>query len=156
MLHPCVPRHGLSSRPHYTLRCYYSMCLHCNETSHIGMYSQKRNCAALILISTFMCLWAMYIFAELVHIFSCNRIGRPILGIYKSLKDTFLGIFVSNFRYCVFAVCATPVHGWSKLDLWSFHQLVLSYTVFTNWYCIIPFRKNYIYIIITPLYKQYL
>jgi hypothetical protein len=52
-----------------------------------------------------------------VHIFSCSRIGRPILGRYKSLTDTwmgklglygriisFLGIFGSNFRCCVFAV----------------------------------------------------
>ncbi len=46
-----------------------------------------------------------------------SRIGRPIAGIYKSLTETwirnwerggavlFLVIFVSNFRYSVFAVC---------------------------------------------------
>ncbi len=44
---------------------------------------------------------------------SCSRIGRSIVGIYKSLTDTwmwksgravpFLGIFVSNFRYWFFA-----------------------------------------------------
>jgi hypothetical protein len=50
------------------------------------------------------------------HILSCSRIVRPIMVIYKSLEDTwmwklvwglaltipFLGILVSNFRYCVF------------------------------------------------------
>jgi hypothetical protein len=52
-----------------------------------------------------------------VHIFSCCRIGRSIEGLYKSTSQTdecgnwdcgcaipFLGIFVSNFPYCVFAL----------------------------------------------------
>ncbi len=38
--------------------------------------------------STFMCLWAIYIFSGQVHIFSCSWIGRPIMGIYKSPTDT--------------------------------------------------------------------
>ncbi len=51
------------------------------------MFSRKRNCVVSVPIPTFMCLWAIYIFPGLVHIFGCSIIDRPILEIYKSLTD---------------------------------------------------------------------
>ncbi len=54
------------------------------------MYSQKWNCAALFPIPTSLYLWAIYIFPGSVCLFGCSKIGRPILGIYKSLTDTWM------------------------------------------------------------------
>ncbi len=62
------------------------------------------------------CLRAIYIFLESVHIFSCSRIGRPILRIYKSLTDTWiwkLGLTPRNsfsgnicFEFSVLCLCS--------------------------------------------------
>ncbi len=44
-------------------------------------------------VSTFMCLWAIYIFPRLVCLLCCRKICGPILGICKSLTDTWIRKF---------------------------------------------------------------
>jgi len=60
--------------------CYRA---HCKDTKIQNKYSQKRKCAAPVLISTFMCLWAICIFPRSACLFFCRKIWGLILGLYK-------------------------------------------------------------------------
>ncbi len=90
---------------------------YCNENPI--MYSQERSWAASVPISTFMWLWAIFIFPGSVYIFSCSRIGRPIVGIYKSLTETWmwkLGLWPRNsffeniyYKFSVLCLCSVCI-----------------------------------------------
>jgi hypothetical protein len=56
---------------------------HCTVPKIGNKYSQKWNCAA-------MYLWAIYICPPARSLFRCSKIGGPIVGIYKSLTDTWM------------------------------------------------------------------
>ncbi len=53
-------------------------------------YFQNRTKMFCFPVFTFMYLWAFYIFPGSGCLFCCSQIGRPIQGIYKSLKDTWM------------------------------------------------------------------
>jgi hypothetical protein len=89
----------------------------CTATAIPNIYSFSGNSAASAPISTFMCLWAIYIFQGSVYIFPSAEQADPSweyiirsqtheCGNWDWGPDIpFLGIFVSNFRHFVFAVC---------------------------------------------------
>jgi hypothetical protein len=90
------------------------------------MYSFSGNCAASVQISTFMCLWAIYIFLGSVHIFPKSRKGRSIVGINKLLTDTWmwkLGLWPRNFffgnicfEFSVLVLCSVR---WTHMIYWT-------------------------------------
>jgi hypothetical protein len=75
--------------PHNVHSHHPNLNTHCKSTGpKIGTkYSQNGNRAASVLISTFIYLWAIYIFPRSVCQFGGRKIVRPIVGIYKSLTD---------------------------------------------------------------------
>jgi hypothetical protein len=88
------------------------------------MYSFSGNCTAFSPnFHNHVSLSDLYVPRISPHI-SYSRIGRLIAGIFKSLTDTwrgnwdcgraipFLGINVSNFRYCFFAVLWVKQRQW--------------------------------------------
>ncbi len=98
-------------------------CGHRTATKISFINSLSGNSAASAPISTFMCLWAIYVVPGSVynlHI-SSSSIGRPIVGIYKSLTDAWmwkLGLrprysFSGNicFEISVFCLCSAQPFG---------------------------------------------
>jgi hypothetical protein len=88
----------------------------------LGIARPQPQCA----ISTFMCAWAIYISPGSVHIFPPAEKADPSWKyIIRSQSHEsgnwdwgpdipFLGIFVSNFRHFVFAVCVFTLFIWIK------------------------------------------
>jgi hypothetical protein len=108
--------------------------MYCGTATKIPfMYSQKRNCAASVPISTFLCLWAAYKFPGSDPISSCSRIDRPIVGIYESLTDTWmwkLGLRPRNsfsgnicFEFSVLCLCSGSVKQCSLVKGWANYYL---------------------------------
>jgi hypothetical protein len=82
------------------------------------MFFQKRNCAASVSISAFMCLWVIYIFPGSDHIFSCSRIGMWKLGLRP--RNSFFGNLC--FAFSVLCLCSV-----SPVQLYA---IFWSYTLF--------------------------
>ncbi len=76
----------------FSLRCLLTV--YCAPCVRLTLYrkspTQKRNYGATVPISTFMCLWAVYIFPRSICLFCCRIKFGQILGICKSLTDTWM------------------------------------------------------------------
>ncbi len=91
-------------------------------------YSQKRNCGRglSVLISTCMCLWAIYVFPRRVWLFCYRKICGLILGIYKYLTDTWMW-----WMWKLGRGRAIPFQGIQKLDfrcsvVWVYQWVVVA------------------------------
>ncbi len=81
-------------------RALWNSTTECTGTKIPFMCSFSGNCPASVPISTFMCLWTIYIYISRIspHI-SSSSIGRSTVGMFKSLTDTWmwkLGLWPRN------------------------------------------------------------
>ncbi len=86
-----------------------------------SMYSQKSNCATSVLVSSFMCLWVIYIFRS-AHLYSCSRIGTQIVGIYKHdlgtrPRSSFPGNICFEFFFSIAPLHCSVCHFASVLHI---------------------------------------
>ncbi len=65
-----------------------------NENARL-CYFQNRFIMFCLPISSFMYLWAIYMFPESICLFSCSQTGRPIRGSYKSLT-VYMNVGIGN------------------------------------------------------------
>ncbi len=140
VLHPCKSSHFfillLRAQIISLKRPGASTHTYCTTTKIPFMCSQKRNCVASVPISTFMCLWEIYIFPGSVHIFSCSRIGRPVFGIYKPLTDPWmwkLGRSPRNsysgtlcFEFSVLCLCSVYSASYCRFEVYGCGSAVAS------------------------------
>ncbi len=95
-----------------------------------------RNCAVAVPISTFMCLWAIYI-PRLICLSFCRKISGPILEKYKSLTDKWvwkLGLRPRNSQKRIFVamhvkICNRDKSSQLKEVILDFLQIITSWAV---------------------------
>ncbi len=135
-----LPRHRTDQHAEsrfyfYFLKYFFQHCYLCTATEIPFIYYFSGNCAASAPISTFTCLWVIYIFPGSVHI------GRPIVGIYNSLTDTWMWklgpgpwySFSGNicYKFSAFCLCSVPQLRFYCIErCWNRTQECCSKTLF--------------------------
>jgi hypothetical protein len=71
------------SQTWYSIVAWNMGSLHATLYRKLEKNSQKGNCAASVLFSTFIYLWAIYLFPRSVCLFGCRKIGGSIIVVYK-------------------------------------------------------------------------
>jgi hypothetical protein len=111
---------------------------HCNENS-IFVFPEKKLRGLSPNFHIHVSVSDLYIPRISVHIFSCSRMGRPIVGIYKSLTThecgnwdwgpaiSFLGIFL--FEFLVLCLCS----AWLN-KIWMDCDIIHNTSFFVNGY----------------------
>ncbi len=113
--------------------------MHCKENPvYVFLFWELRGLSPNF---PYMCLWAFYIFPGSVHLFTCCRVGKSIVGIYESLTDTWmwkLGLWPSNsfsgnscFEFSLLFLCSLETKGKSLL-YFNRSFVYISYTKVTN------------------------
>ncbi len=89
------------------------------------MYSQKWNCTASFPSPTFMYLWAIsLLFPGSICLLVCRKMDRQILGIYKSLTDTWMWKLGDRHYNSVLAVSFLGIHK-SEPDIYIGFSMTL-------------------------------
>ncbi len=119
-----LDRINLKGQSHMVDICLSPKYPHCKGTipTMRNKYSQKRNCAASVPMSTFMCLWAIYIFPQSVCVFCWKNVDRSWEHINRSQTHecgnwdwdraiSFLGIHKWDFSCSALYVDGWIAHG---------------------------------------------
>ncbi len=114
------------------------LCIRRNETAR-HRYFQNRRIMYCLSISTFMYLWAIYIFPGFLCLFCCSQIGRPILGIYKNIAHRYMNVGIGNG--CIFGT-VWDFHTGCKLGSWV---LSLNTYITPLWAMVEFFKSQYMY-----------